>query len=73
MPSEEEIKHAQKVLNLKKRLRKSMKWEIEEMAKGSELNGVRQKYYKGKPNLYFESVLQLIEKGEKDEENKRQQ
>jgi hypothetical protein len=40
------------------------------MANGSDLNGVRKKYYKGKPNLYFESVLHLIEKGEKNEENK---
>ena len=67
---EEVIKHAKKILKLKKRLRRSMKWEIQEMANGSDLNGVRKKYYKGKPNLYFESVLHLIEKGEKNEENK---
>jgi hypothetical protein len=64
---EEAIKHAKKILKLEKPLRKSMKWEIKEMA-----NGVRKKYHKGKPNLYFESVLHLIEKGEKNEENKRQ-
>jgi len=69
---EEAIKHAQKILKLKKRLRKSMKWEIKEMADGSDLNGIRKKYYPGKPNLYFESVLHLIEKGEKHEENKGQ-
>jgi len=69
---EEAIKHAQKILKLKKHLRKSMKWEIKEMANGSDLNGVRKKYHKDKPNLYFESVLYLIEKGEKNEKNKRQ-
>tara|TARA_R100000455_G_scaffold31154_1_gene23700 strand:+ start:689 stop:913 length:225 start_codon:yes stop_codon:yes gene_type:complete len=69
---EEAIKHAKKILKLKKHLRKSMKWEIKEMASGSDLNGIRKKYYQGKPNRYFESVLYLIEKGEKNEENKRQ-
>ena len=69
---EEAIKHAKKILKLKKRLRRSMKWEIQEMANGSDLNGIRKKYYQGKPNGYFESVLYLIEKGEKNEENKRQ-
>ena len=69
---EEAIKHAKKILKLEKHLRKSMKWELKEMANGSDLNGVRKIYHKDKPNLYFESVLYLIEKGEKNEENKRQ-
>tara|TARA_A100001515_G_C4548900_1_gene202760 strand:+ start:276 stop:503 length:228 start_codon:yes stop_codon:yes gene_type:complete len=70
---QEVIKHAKKILKLEKNLRKSLKWEIKEMANGSKLNGARQKYYPNKPNLYFESVLHLIEKGELNEKNKRQQ